>query len=135
GFAAALQVKDRGAVTAALNGAIAALVVGLGLIAVVAFTESVDVRFVFRNLQPLRNSSLMLGQEDLNTAMILLGVASAALGALGGLMTYLSERVLVTVIGVVTGVTIMGVLQGQIDKVITLSDAVTLLLAFGLAYT
>jgi ABC-type branched-subunit amino acid transport system permease subunit len=134
GFIAARPLKDRGVATAALNGAIAALIVGLGLIAVVALTESVDVRFVFRNLQPLRNSSLMLGQEEVGAAMPLLALAAALFGVIGGLMTYLSDRVLTTIIGVVGGVTIMGVLQGQIDKVITLSDALTLLLAFGLAY-
>lgn len=134
GFVAARPLKDRGTVAAMLNGAIAGLVIGVVLIAIVTFTESIDVRFVFRNLQPLRNSSLMLGREEVSAAMPLLAIVSAVLGAVGGLMVFLSDRILTTIIGVATGVTIIGVLQGQIDKVITLSDAITLLLAFGLAY-
>lgn len=134
GFAVARPVRDRGTVTALVNGMLAALIVGLSLIVVVVFTESIDVRFVFRNLQPLRNSALMMGQEELGAAMSLLGITAALLGALGGLAAYLGDRVLTVIISMVASVTIIGVLQGQIDKVITLSDAVTLLLAFGLAY-
>ncbi len=134
GFAAARPLEKRGLLSAMVNGAIAAFVVGLGLIATVVITDNIDAVFVFRNLQSLRRSSLMMGQEDLTTAMLTLGVISILLGGAGGFLTQISRRVLTTGGLVVLAVTIIGVLQGQVDKIITLSDAVTLVIAFAGGY-
>lgn len=134
GFAAAQQVSSRGPLSAVFNGVIAGLIVGLGLAATILFTEAVDVRFVFRNMQPLSGSALYMGQESAGAAIVVLLIASAGLGALGGLLTQLTPRVGRVALGGFAALTIFGVLQGQIDKIITLSDAVTITLAFGIAY-
>ncbi|GIK28912.1 MAG: hypothetical protein BroJett007_20500 [Chloroflexota bacterium] len=134
GFVAARQIATRGVLSALVNGAIAGLIVGAGLALLIVFTEAVDVRFVFRNFQPLSRSALYLGQADAGAAITLLLILSAVLGGVGGLMTQLSARVGRVVLGGISALAIFGVLQSQIDKVMTLSDAVTLALAFGGAY-
>lgn len=129
GHTVARDVRDRSLPTVLLNGAVAGLIVALALIAVIVFTENVPSNFMFRNLQPLSRSSLMLGQGTLEAAMPLLGLVGLLLGALGGFTTQIPARITTLVAATTLAVTVIGVLQGQISSIITLSDAVTVTLA------
>lgn len=137
GLVAARAISNRGLVPAIINGVLGGVVVSGILAALLAFVDSVnfdDVRFIFQNLTPLDNSALMQGQTEILPAMILLVLAGAVLGAIAGIITELPLRVQNTVFGAFSGMVIIGVLQGQINRVVTLGDAIAIASVFIIAY-
>lgn len=137
GVVAARGVLSRGAAIAILNGAIGGAVVGVFLAALLAFADSVnfnDLRFVFQNLTPLDNSTLMQSQTELIPALLLLVLAGLVMGAAAGFILELPSRARTTIIGTLSALFIIGVLQGQINRVITLGDAFAVTSVFVIAY-
>lgn len=137
GLVAARGVTGRGVGLSVLNGLVGGAIVAGILSLLVAFVDAVnfaDIRFVFANFSPLDDSALMQGQAEALPAMILLVVAGAVVGALAGFIAQLPMRIQNTVFGAVAGVVIIGVLQGQINRIVTLGDAVAISLTFFVGY-
>ncbi len=137
GLVAARSMAERGVFNALLNGAVGGLVVGAALTVLLQVVSALDfseVRFVFQNMARLDGSVLMQGQSDLTLASVLLVLAGAVVGGLAGLLTQTPPRLRTMLVGAVGGVIIIGVLQGQINRIVTLGDALAVTVAFGLAY-
>jgi len=137
GLVAARSVTGRGVTSAIINGVIGGLVVSGILAALLAFADSVnfdDLRFIFANLTPLSGSALMQGQLELLPGMVVLLLAGALIGALAGFISQLQMRVQNTIFGAIAAVIIIGVLQGQLNRVVTLGDAAAVAVTFIAAY-
>lgn len=137
GLVAARGFADRGVMPAVVNGVLGGLVVSGILAALLAFADSVnfdDLRFIFPNLSPLSGSTLMQGQAGLLPGLFLLIMAGALVGGLAGFISQLPMRVQNTIFGAVAAVVIIGVLQGQINRVVTLGDATAIAVTFIAAY-
>lgn len=134
---AARGVVNRGVAASVMNGVIGGVVVAAILAALLAFVDTVefnDLRFIFQNLTPLNNSALMQGQGELLPALLLLVLAGVVMGVIAGLITELPLRFQNTIFGSFAAVVIIGVLQGQINRVVTLGDAVAIVTVFIAGY-
>jgi len=137
GLVAARGVSGRGRAVAIVNGIVGGVVVSGILSLLLVFANAVnfnDLRFIFQNLTPLSDSALMQGQADLLPGIALLMGMGLVLGLGAGVMVEAPMRVQNTIFGAVAAVVIIGVLQGQINRVVTLGDAAAIAVTFVVAY-
>ncbi|MBZ0287185.1 MAG: leucine/isoleucine/valine transporter permease subunit [Anaerolineae bacterium] len=134
GYMAGAKSRARGAMPAALNGLVGSLIVGGALVVLVVIEANVDLTFVFPDLKtdPI-GPVLTFGQELLSGCLLLL-VASMVGGFFGGLLHTMSPNIRrVTLVSL--GMTVVvGLLESQINEVMTLPDSLALALVFGAAY-
>lgn len=140
-FAVRHSAADSGQVKLALNGAVAAAVTALvAIIALVlciqinASAISIGMIAVFPNVSGALVSQLTFGQESATAGYLMLLATAAIIGALGGLAILLPKRILN--IGAVTllMVVVLGLLQAQINTIITLVDALWVTGAVAIGY-
>ncbi len=137
GYLTASGVRHQGVLATVINGALGALLVGIGLALVVIFRVSADpqeVNFIFPNLGNLQTTTLLFGQENVTSGLLLLLIFSAALGAIGALSLLIPSRERMIIFLSLGLVTAIGLLQNQIRNIITLPDVVTLIVIFALGY-
>lgn len=123
-----------GVLPAALNGAIAGALAGGGLALLTLFTTNVDVSFVFRNLGRLHPSPVTFGMETVEQGLMVLLLVTTGIGAVAGAATRLPVHRRNLIFPALILTTVSGVLQGQIDRIMTLPDALTITLTFAAAY-
>lgn len=129
------QMDRRAASSVIVNGAAGGVLVAGLLSLVVALTTVVDMRFVFQNLGSLLGGPLVFGQAELLPSILTLLLAGILGGAVGGLLVLLPKRVReMLVIGTLL-VVVLGILQGQINNIITLPDALAMAVVFAAAST
>jgi hypothetical protein len=134
GYVTASQERERRTNVVMVNGMIGSTLVAAALVLVVIFTETVNTRFVFPNLARLLGTPLTFGQDNLLTSIGLLLGAGMVMGLLGGMLVYLTTRAR-EILFITTSLTIViGILQGQINTIITLPDALAMFIVFGAAY-
>jgi branched-chain amino acid transport system permease protein len=134
GYLTATRAHKGSPVATILNGALGSLLVGAALSLLVLFQANVDLSFVFPNLKSLLGGTLTFGQSEVASAIVSLLVTSAALGAVGGLLPLLSARVRQIILISLLLTAVIGLLESQVNTIITLPDAVALTVGFGLAY-
>ncbi len=137
-----------------LNGLAGSLVVGVGLALLALFNIEVgqfnltigeyafhlDMRFVFQGLaEGLNESTLTFGQtvslaEGQIGGLLILLVFSAFVGAVCGIFVYLPNRLRQVIFFGVVLVFVFGLTIQQIENIITLPDALVLLLTFVTTY-
>lgn len=122
------------------TGLLAGLIIAVSLLLLVLVESGVDrqsFRFVFANYQPLIGSVVTFGYSEgqlIFPGLFLLLLAGVALGALGGALVKLPNRVLRVIFLSIAIVLVYGILQIQIQDLFTLPDVLALALAFGLGY-
>jgi ABC-type branched-subunit amino acid transport system permease subunit len=129
-----LRQREHGLSTALLHGVVGSAVPGVSLAVLVVVENNIDMRFVFRNLAPLLGGPLTFGQESLATGLALLLLASVGFGTIGTLLAFVPPRP--REIGfIAVGLTlVIALLQGQLDAVIALPDAIAVLVVFAAGY-
>lgn len=131
----AMRARQAGTASAVVNGVIGGVMAAAGIAALTVFSVNVDISsFIFRNLGDLHPGAVTFNQESLEAGLaILLGVG-AGIGAAAGVVAVMPSRLRNTLIyGVLLTITV-GILQNQINKVITLSESVMLVAIFVGAY-
>lgn len=116
-----------------LPAVIGALMVGVALALLVLLEMTVDLRFVFANLTTPIAPSVTFGQSPAVGVLILLAIG-AAVGAAAGALLRVPVRARTALLGALGLTVIVGLLENQLDKIMALSDAVTIALAFALGY-
>src|SRR5690606_30621086 len=75
-----------------------------------------------------------LGQEEVGSGILTLLIVSAALGLAGGWLPVLPRTVRSNLLSSFGLTVVIGLLESQIKSIMTLPDALTLAIAFALAY-
>lgn len=138
-YLVAAPVKDQGILASLANGLIGTASAALTLAVIVYVETENDLRFVFQNLLSLNGSTLTAGKAvDLSTGEIgglleMLGF-SLVCGVLGSLLVYVPKRVRETLMLSAALTITINLVQTQINNVVTLPDALGLLVTFGAAY-
>lgn len=141
--ASLLSRKDAPEMTVSLQligaGMVASLVTGMALVVMIVietFIAHQDMIFMFRNYSRLIGSvaTFGYGEEQFVVGIVLLLGFSLLVGALMGVLLSLSSRTQTTILGSFGVIIIMGLMSSQINRVITLPDALALCVAFGGGY-
>lgn len=138
-YLVAAPLRERGLVPAVLNGLVGGLVVTVGLALLVILQLNVDMRFVFQNLGNLNGGTLTFkqtidpGNGSLNGLLLLLAYG-AGLGALAGALVHAPPRLRSVAVISATLTIILGMVFGQVQRVIALPDALMLLAVVSVAY-
>ena len=130
----AWRVRDKANTAAIFVGAVSGAIVALALAALVLFSTMVDLRFVFPNIRDLTTSTLTFRQADLASGLLALLVFGLVVGSVMGLLLAIPDR-LRNIFIVSTALTaLIGLLQNQINNIVTPPYALLMVLAFTLAY-
>ena len=130
----AWRVRDKANTAAIFVGAVSGAIVALALAALVLFSTMVDLRFVFPNIRDLTSSTLTFRQADLASGLLALLVFGLVVGSVMGLLLAIPDR-LRNIFIVSTALTaLIGLLQNQINNIVTPPYALLMVLAFTLAY-
>jgi len=135
GFVAGSNAAGRPATMALANGIIASLMVGVALVLLIVIESSIDLTFVFPDLKTDPITPVLTFHQELLTGYILLLLVSASGGLVGSLLHYVpasARRILLVSLGMTV---VIGLLESQINSVVTLSDGLSLAVVFGLAYS
>lgn len=138
-YLVAAPLRERGLLPVTINGLVGGLVVTIGLALVVIVQLNIDMRFVFQNLGDLNGGTLTF-KQPIDPAsgdwgsLLLLPAFGAVLGALGGALVILPARVRSVGVISVTLTMVLGMIFGQVERVIALPDALMLLAVVGTAY-
>ncbi len=134
GLYVAARSQQSGMRTAVVTGMLASLIVGVGLALVVLIEASIDLTFIFPDLKtdPI-GPALTFGLELLPGLLALLAL-SLVLGVISSALLMLPVRVRQVGLMALALTVVVGVLQSQINKVITLPDALALAAVGGGGY-
>jgi branched-chain amino acid transport system permease protein len=134
GYFLAHRSRSGGPAWAVLNGAVGGLIVALALGLLILIESTVDLTFVFANLttSPI-GPSLTFGLPLL-TGVLVFVILSVLLALAGAVVSLFPERLRVILLYGLTLTSVIGLLEPQINRVVTLADAATAALAFGVAY-
>lgn len=144
GYFAGRQTEDNGTAnhtTLALNGAIISgvVVIVVALITMFAlqlnqWADGIDMTTIFPNVDEELVAILTFGQQSSLVGWVLLLIAGALSGAVGALSTHLPSRVLNISLISALMIIIMGLLQDQINSIISLMDAIWVTVAVAVGY-
>ncbi|HEX2621096.1 MAG TPA: hypothetical protein VHL11_13135, partial [Phototrophicaceae bacterium] len=134
GYLVAFPLRERDMTTTIVNGVVGALMVGAGITLVVLFSEAMDARFVFPNMGKLLGSPVTFGQTSLIIGILMLLAFSGVSGVLAGILVHLPLRIRDILFISLCLTVVMGILQNQINNVISLTDALSLIVVFAIAY-
>lgn len=134
GFYVGARSRSAGMQSVIITGMVASLIVGVALVLIVLVEASIDLTFIFPDLKtdPI-GPALTFGQELLPGLVTLL-VISLVLGLLSSGLLALPDRIRQIAIMALALTVVVGVLQSQINKIITLPDALALTVVAVSAY-
>lgn len=117
-----------------INGIIGSGIVGLALALLVLIESSTDLTFVFPDLKTDPIGPILTFGQSLGSGIVLLLLVSVVAGFIGSLLHFIPNRIR-NILLVSLGMTIViGLLENQINGVITLPDALSLALVFTITY-
>ncbi len=116
-----------------INAVIGSVIVGAVLALFVFVEANVDLTFVFPNLQQPARTTLAFGQELVPGIVTLLGL-SLIVGVLMAVLLVISARLRTALIYALGLTVVVGLLESQVQNIITLPDALTIASAFALGY-
>jgi ABC-type branched-subunit amino acid transport system permease subunit len=138
------RVREKGIVASVINAVIGAGIVGLLLAALVLFEASNDLRFMFLNIGRsatgnLSNSTLTMGKPiDVSTGnyqgLLEMLAFCVGFGGLVGAFSHLARRWQEVIVVALALTITISLSQTQLNSVITLPDAIVLVLALVLGY-
>jgi branched-chain amino acid transport system permease protein len=134
GYFTARRVRHLGLPIAALHGVLGAGAAGLAVGLLVALQQSVDLRFVFRNLGPLLGGAAVFGRETLDSGLLALALASALAGLIGSVAVFLRLKILEILITSLGLTIVIGILEVRLGDTIALPDSLLILLTFAAGY-
>jgi branched-chain amino acid transport system permease protein len=126
--------KAKGTITAALNGSIGSVIVGLALVLLIFIEANVDLSFVFPDLKTDPIGPVLTFGQELIPGCLLLLLVSALGGVLGGLLRRIPTRIRRVILVSLSMTVVIGLLENQINTVMSLPDALALVLVFGITY-
>jgi branched-chain amino acid transport system permease protein len=131
GLLAARRMTTQTPAALALNGALAGAVTILLMIGIVFVAQQINVwadgsgmSAIFPNVNDDLTRLLSLGQETPLVGYILMAALGALVGAAGGLSLLLPTQYMTTAAIIVTIIVALGMLQDQINAIISLADAI-----------
>jgi ABC-type branched-subunit amino acid transport system permease subunit len=130
----AWRSRQNGAGAVVVSGLISSLIVGLALALLVIIEANIDLTFVFENLKADPIAKTLLFGQPLAGGLLLLLLVSAVLGIIGGLLVLSPTKVRQLILVGFALTTVIGLLEAQINRVMTLPDAIALVVVFGGAY-
>jgi ABC-type branched-subunit amino acid transport system permease subunit len=130
----AWRVRDQANTTGIMVGAVSGVIVAAALAALVLVSTLVDLRFVFPNIRDLGSTTLTFGQADLGSGLLALLVFGVAVGSVMGLLLAIPDRLRNILIISTTLTALIGLLQNQINNIVTPPYALLMVAAFALAY-
>ena len=134
GYIAGTKASAHGAMPAALNGLVGSLIVGAALVLLIVIEANVDLTFVFPDLKTDPIGPVLTFGQELIPGCLLLLIASMVGGFFGGLLHNISPQIRRIVLISLGMTVVVGLLESQINAVITLPDSLALALVFGAAY-
>jgi ABC-type branched-subunit amino acid transport system permease subunit len=134
GYYLAHRVHSGEAAKAVVNGAVGGLVVALALSLLMVAEATIDLTFVFENLKtnPI-GPSLTFGLP-LQSGIIVFVVLSTLLAIAGAVISLIPERLRLVLLYGLALTCVIGLLEPQINRVVTLADGATASLVFGITY-
>ncbi len=127
------RARSGGSTAILINAVIGSVIVGAVLALFVFIEANVDLTFVFPNLQQPARTTLAFGQE-IGTGVITLIGLSVVIGVLMAVMLIIPARLRTALLYALALTVVVGLLESQIQNIITLPDALTIALAFALGY-
>jgi ABC-type branched-subunit amino acid transport system permease subunit len=141
GVLAVRQTDSRDFTQRAINGAFAASVIVIILIPTILLAHqlnqlviSIDMERIFPNVTEELLNLFAFGQAQPVIGYLLLLVLAAVFGAVGALLPLLPQRVRTIALTTVMLVLILGVLEEQLNAIISLPDAIWVVLLVSLGY-
>jgi branched-chain amino acid transport system permease protein len=134
GYIAGAKASAHGAMPAALNGLVGSLIVGAALVLLIVIEANVDLTFVFPDLKTDPIGPVLTFGQELIPGCLLLLIASMVGGFFGGLLHNVSPQIRRIVLISLGMTVVVGLLESQINVVITLPDSLVLAFVFGAAY-
>jgi branched-chain amino acid transport system permease protein len=134
GYFLAHRAREAGPGKAVFNGAVGGLIVALSLAVLILLEATIDLTFVFANLKTSPIGPSLTFGLPLQTGVIVFVILSVLLAIAGSVVSLLPERLRVILLYGLTLTSVIGLLEPQINRVVTLTDAVTTALVFGAAY-
>ncbi len=130
----AWRVRHKDITTGIVAGAVSGTIVAAFLAGLVVLNAVVDMRFVFPNAGNLANTTLTLGQPDLGSGLLALLVFGVVIGSAVALVLLIPDRLRRILIVSAALTALIGLLQNQINNIVTPPYALLMIVAFGLAY-
>ncbi len=127
-----LARKD-GSTAILINAVIGSVIVGAVLALFVTVEANTDLTFVFPNLQQPASETLAFGQELLPGVATLMGL-SVIIGVFAAVLLVIPARIRSALIYSLGLTAVIGLLESQIQHIVTLPEALTIALAFALGY-
>ncbi len=127
------SLDGRAASAVIANSMAGGLIIAVLLSILVALTSAVDMRFIFQNLGSLLGGPLVFGQTELLPGVLSLLVTGILGSMVGGLLVFVSQRIREIVIVSLLLTVVLGILQGQINNIITLADVLAVTAVFSAA--
>jgi branched-chain amino acid transport system permease protein len=121
-------------VSAAANGIVGSLMVGVVLVILVFIEANVDLTFIFPDLKTDPIGPVLTFGQELTGGSILLLLLSALGGLIGALLFIAPAQVRRVLLTSLSLTVVIGLLENRINNVMTLPDALAVALVFGLAY-
>jgi branched-chain amino acid transport system permease protein len=138
GYFTAARAHADSAAAKLVNGGVGGALIGLALALLVWLQVSLaaiaDINFVFPNFAPLLGSPVTFGQSDLSGGLALLMLASLIGGLTGGLLVALPGHLRRVILSSVILTIVIGLLEAQVNRILSLPDSLTLALTFALGY-
>lgn len=134
GFLAASQVRERGISTLLLNGVVGSVIVGAALGLLILIENTITLTFVFPELNTDPLTPVLTFGQDILPGLATLFFISITLGILSALTLVLPARARQAILLSLGLVVIIGLLETQVNQIITLADGLALALVFGLGY-
>ncbi len=134
GSLAAAQAKGKGLPALFVNGVIGSVIVGGGLALLMLLENSINLTFVFPELNTDPITPILTFGQELLPGLALLLVVSVLLGIVSALLYLLPARGRQTLILSLGITVVIGLLETQVNQIITLADSLALALVFGIAY-
>lgn len=134
GYLAASQVHEQGIPALLVSGVVGSVIVGAALGLLVLIENTINLTFVFPGLNTDPLTPVLMFDQDILPGLATLLLISVAVGILVGLSLVLPSRVRQSVLLSLGLVVIIGLLETQVNAIITLADGLALALVFGLGY-
>lgn len=132
-FVTGSRARKEGSSAILINAVIGSVIVGVALALFVVIETNVDLTFVFPNLQEPARNTLSFGQDLVPGTVTLLGL-SLIMGVLVAVLLIIPARLRMALLYASGLTVVVGLLESQIQNVITLPDALSLALAFAFGY-
>lgn len=134
GYVTAGLVREQGTTAIIINGVVGSMITGLALAGLALIEASSNITFVFPNLTTDPNVPILTFGQELGVGLILLLIFSFVTGVISALIHMLPDKIRRVLLLALSITAVVGLLEAQINRVITLPDALALAAVFTATY-